>query len=186
MRDRLAVRALALSLLILASGALCAQKVKVEYDHGADFSKFKTYAWTDGTPAVNPVWDQLIMATIGSELEARGLRRVEAKDADLLVAYHVAGDLSLNVALSFHPVSVYPADGTPLTGVVWYSGTTGGTARYIKKGMLAVHLFDREKHSLVWAATAKDPVKETPQKRVEQLNKVADKLFADFPPKPKP
>ena len=44
--DKLAVRALVLSLLSLASGALFAQKVTVEPDHAVDSSRFKTYAWT--------------------------------------------------------------------------------------------------------------------------------------------
>ena len=183
--DKLAVRTLVVSLLILASGALFAQKVKVEHDPAVDFSGFKTYAWTDGTPSPNPVWHQVIAATISSELEAKGLRRAAAKDADLLVAYHAAGNTDLNVAQNFHPVYGSPAAlPPPVTSGPWYAGTMGGTARYIRQGVLAVHLFDRRRQELVWAATAKDPVRETPKKRVEQLNKTVEKMFRDFPPKP--
>lgn len=169
--------------LLLASGALCAQKVKVEHDPAADFSRYKTYAWTDGTPAPNPAWHQLIEATISSELEAKGLKRVEAKDADLLVTYHAAGSAGLNVAQNYHPVYNTPAGlPPPVSSGPWYAGAMGGTSRYIKKGMLAVHLFDRQKQGLVWAASAKDPIKETPKKRVEQLNQAVEKMFARFPP----
>lgn len=165
---------------VLLVGAVSGQKVKVDYDHATDFSKFRTYAWTDGTPSPNPVWDQVIQITFSSELEAKGLKRVEAKDADLLVAYHAASDTDLNVALTFQAVINYPSGG------LWYAGPMGGSARYIKKGTLAVHLFDRQKQQLVWSATAQDPVKETPKKKVDQLNKAADKMFSDFPPKPDP
>jgi len=170
--------ALAVPALLLASVVLSAQKVKVEHDPAADFSKYKTYAWTDGTPSPNPVWDQVIQATFGSELEDKGLKRVEAKDADLLIAYHAAAETDLNVAATFQVVYVYSSDG------MWYAGNLGGSARYIKKGTLAVHLFDRQKKQLVWSATAKEPVADTPKKKVEQLNKVADKMFAAFPPPP--
>lgn len=164
--------------LLLASLALFAQKVTVQHDPAADFSKYKTYAWTDGTPSPNPVWDQVIQATFSSELEDKGLKRVEPKDADLLIAYHAAGQTNLNVAQSFQVVYVYPSYG------MWYSGGLGGSARYIRKGTLAVHLFDRQKKQLVWSATAKEPVADTPKKKVEQLNKAADKMFAAFPPPP--
>lgn len=178
-------RAWVASVLLLASGAVRAQKVKVEHDHAADFSSFKTYAWTDGTPSPHPLWHRVMEATISSELEAKGLRRVEAKDADLLVAYHAAGNTGLNVAQNFHPVYNTPAGlPPPVSSGPWYSGGTGGTARYVKQGTLAVHLFDRRKQVLVWAASAKDPVKETPKKRVEQLNQAVEKMFAGFPPKP--
>src|SRR5574341_977897 len=159
-----------LCLAVLAAASLLAQKVKVERDPAVDLSRFKTYAWTDGTPAPNPAWHQVIEATITSELEAKGLRRAAPKDADLLVAYHVAGGTGINVADNFPPVTSGP----------WYAGTMGGTARYVKQGTLAVHLFDREKQQLAWAATAKDPVKETPKKRVEQLNKAVQKMFPGF------
>ena len=36
-----------LFLLLLAASAAWAQKVDVDWDRDADFSRFKTYAWTD-------------------------------------------------------------------------------------------------------------------------------------------
>ena len=182
-----AVRVLTLSLLLFASSALFAQKIKVEHDHATDFSKFKTYAWTEGTPSPSPVWHQVIEATISSELEAKGLRRVAAEDADLLVAYHAASNTDFNIAQNYHPVYNAPAGlPPPVTSGPWYAGTMGGTARLVRKGTLAVHLFSKEKQALVWAATARDPIWETPKKRIEQLNQAVDKMFRDYPPKPDP
>src|SRR5579885_2608620 len=68
-----------------------AQDVKVDWDHHADFSGFKTYAWEPGTPARNPLWDQRITRAIDEQLEAKGLQKVSPEaNPDLVVIYHAA------------------------------------------------------------------------------------------------
>ncbi len=78
--------------LLIPMGVL-AQKVATDYDHAANFSGFKTYAWAKGTPAKNGLMDQRIVAGIDSHLSAKGLQKVDNPEtADILVIYHVATD----------------------------------------------------------------------------------------------
>jgi uncharacterized protein DUF4136 len=77
--------------LAMASAAF-AQKIKTGYDKSAEFSGFKTYAWTEQQPSpIQPLVATMIVADIDHELSAKGLRKVE-KDPDVLVSYYAGGD----------------------------------------------------------------------------------------------
>ena len=62
-----------------------AQKVKVGYDKGVDFSKYKTYTWQE--PAMPPTRPHLYATVIGSvdgELHSKGLSRID-QNGDLIL-----------------------------------------------------------------------------------------------------
>ena len=60
------------------AATLAAQKVKVGYDKGVDFSKFKTYTRLEpSTPPTRPVLYKFGVNSIDSELSAKGLQRVD-------------------------------------------------------------------------------------------------------------
>jgi len=61
----------------------------VHYDHGVDFTRFKTYSWIEGEPSNNPMADQQIVLTVDKQLMAKGLRRVD-QGGDLNVAYYAS------------------------------------------------------------------------------------------------
>ena len=46
--------------LLMLTAAVQAQKVKVNYDKKADFSRYKTYSWDVGMPAIQPEVDKYI------------------------------------------------------------------------------------------------------------------------------
>jgi hypothetical protein len=65
----------------------------------------------------------------------------------------------------------------------WSTGyAISATTRLIRKGMLAIEFFDVKNHGLVWIGTAKVTLEETQNKRLDQLDKSLDKLFAGYPP----
>ena len=76
------------------AAAAFAQKVTVEFDQAADFSKYKTFAIRDGqlnskNPALNSeLVRKQIDADIQRNLTARGLTMVASGPADLNVRYH--------------------------------------------------------------------------------------------------
>jgi hypothetical protein len=86
------------SVVLLASLNGLAQKVTIDFDKGTDFSRPKTYAWIKGTPASNPKLDLYIMGVGDHQLEQKGLTKVEAKDADLLITYHAASHGEINTS----------------------------------------------------------------------------------------
>src|SRR4029453_437336 len=89
-------------LTLLATMAL-AQSVTYDYDRAADFSKYKTYAWTRGTELADPLNHARIVRAIDDALGAKGLARVESSASpDVLVAYHASFDRNLEITGSAH------------------------------------------------------------------------------------
>src|SRR5574341_1170619 len=82
--------------LLLAGGSALAQEVRVDFDKGADFSKYKTFAWAKGAPAGNPLVHQRIVAGIEAQLMAKGLRKVES-NPDIVVLYTAATDTQVSI-----------------------------------------------------------------------------------------
>lgn len=80
-------------LILLAASGGWAQKVTVEFDQAADFSRYKTFAIRDGqlnskNPALNSeLVKKKIEADIARDLSARGLEMTTGR-SDLNVRYH--------------------------------------------------------------------------------------------------
>jgi hypothetical protein len=79
---------LLLTLFVFSAPAV-AQKIKVDYDKSADFSKFKTFSWTRGAPPTNPLINQIIIDGVEQSLTAKGLTKVN-DGGDLLISVAVA------------------------------------------------------------------------------------------------
>ena len=163
-----------LVLAFLAAQGARAQKVTVEFDQNADFSKYKTFALRKGelnsnNPALNSelVKDQ-IDADIVRDLTARGLTKVDGP-ADLNVVYHFG-------AARRTEVEAYPAG--------WY----GWGTRYVRvpyaEGTLVIDLRDPSTKSLVWRAIASED-KSDPSKIQGKLDSMVKKSIEKFPPKKK-
>jgi len=159
--------------LLAAQGAR-AQKVTVEFDQNADFSKYKTFALRKGelnsnNPALNSelVKDQ-IDGDIVNNLMKRGLTRVDGP-ADLNVVYHFG-------AARRTQVEAYPAG--------WY----GWGTRYVRvpyaEGTLVIDLRDPATKSLVWRAIANED-KSDPSKIQGKLDDMVKKSIEKYPPKKK-
>jgi Domain of unknown function (DUF4136) len=174
-----------LVLLVCAVPSISAQKVKVTYDKNEDFSKFKTYAWVAGTPVASPQWNTLIRDNIDSHLKEKGLAEIaDPKSADLLVNYHAASNTDLQLNQATDPTyAMY--GGTPLPGdTPFSSGTIDSSVAYaVRKGTLAVHLFDRQQHKMVWVGKATGAVADTTQKKMKQVDKIMTEMFDKYPPK---
>ena len=96
-RNCLTTLALTVLLGLLATPAqLRAQKTSYDHDPSADFSRFRTYAWTQGTPAPEAFLHQRIVAAIDSQLAAKGLTRSDA-NPDLYVTYHTVMDVQKSI-----------------------------------------------------------------------------------------
>jgi hypothetical protein len=177
------LRGLLLSMVlgVLLAGAASAQKVTLDYDKKTDFSKFKTYAWVDGTPARQQIWHHCIVGAFDEELKAKGLKPAPADQADLLIAYHVAVDTDLNVADLYMPSVTYSSGPTSLA---YYSTAmqSGSVGRWIKKGTMMVDVVVRERKEVVWRALSALTLKETNAKRIKQVNELITKVMEKYPP----
>jgi len=164
-------------IVLLAASAALAQKVDVDWDRDADFSKFKTYAWTDSKHPAQGLWAQRVMDSVNTKLTAAGLTKVDASaHPDLEVVY--------NAGIKEHTVvEDYDYGYRP-----WWSWYGPPVPRYStsyveKQGTLIVDLVDNSNKQMVWRGVARDTLADNSDKNLKNFNKAMDKMFKSFPPK---
>jgi hypothetical protein len=174
--------------IALASGPLLAQKVGYNFDQRADFSRYHTYRWVDvgQHSELDSLTQQQIRSAVDDELAAKGLRRVEDDSSDLAIGFQT----SLSQEKELSTVSSGWGYG-PGWGSSWYGYGAAGmassttTSSTITVGTLALDMYDTSTKNLVWRGIATKTVDTTPDpaKRTKRLQKGAEKLLKDYPPK---
>jgi hypothetical protein len=167
--DGMRYRILGIALLMILAAPAAMAGIDVDYDESADFGKYRTYAWAEGTPAPLPATEKMIVAAIERELQAQGLRPAAGADADLYV------------------ISVTFADTTGgVTGGYYYShsyhvGVVTSDVRVVTTGTLMIDLVDARENRIVWRAMAREIVKENRAKLGKKIDKVVGKMFRKYP-----
>ena len=162
--------------LIASAGFLTsvfAQKVQIESDGGADFSKYKTFAIRSGRlesrePSLNSdLVRKQIDGSIKKYMEAKGLTFVSEGPANLNVRYTLGSPRRVET-------EAYPA------------GWRGWGTRIVKvpytEGTLVIDLHDPKAQSLVWRAIARDEQSD-PSKIEPKLDAMVRKAVDKYPPK---
>lgn len=160
--------------MLLAALAALAQKITIEFDQAADFTRYKTFAIRDGqlnskNPALN---SELVKKQIDDDirkfLTARGLQMVSGP-SDLNVRYRFG-------AARRTEVDAYPA------------GWRGWGTRVVRvpytEGTLVIDLRDPKTRGLVWRAIASEN-KGDAAKIQGKLDDMVRKSLEKYPPKPK-
>jgi len=158
--------------LVAAHGAL-AQKVTVESDRAADFSKYKTFAIRNGqlnskNAALNSdLVKKQIEADIAGGLSAKGLMEVTTGPADLNVRYTFGSARKIET-------EAYPAG--------WYGWGTRIVRVPYAEGTLVIDLRDPTTRSLVWRGISSE--EKTDAVKIEgKLDKMVKKALDKYPPK---
>jgi hypothetical protein len=165
----------------------CAQKVRVGYDKGTDFLKFKTYIWGEPTmPVTRPLLYASIVGSIDLELKAKGLVKVE-RDCDLVLIPAGGMEYGLNQAASAPILPTYGSqpviDSTNWTGP---AGPSNLMAPYVPEGTFVLTVVDRVSNKVIWTGTVKEKLDiENKTKSLERIDKAIVKLLKQFPPKKK-
>jgi hypothetical protein len=172
------------ALLGLLALPLAAQKIGHNFDQDTDFSKFKSYKWVEiKTPQqVDQITAGQISAALDKAMAAKGLQKTDSDSADLYVGYQV-GLQNEQQLTTFN-------NGGWGYGPRWGGGMGGmatTTTSTITTGVLTVDMYEAAAKKLVWRGTASDTVdgKNSPEKRVKKLDKAAEKLMKNYPPKKK-
>jgi hypothetical protein len=167
------MKSLVLSLLIVLSAF--AQKVEIESDQAADFSRFKSFAIQPGrlnsqNPSLNSdLIRKRIDADIQKYLEAKGLSFVPSGKADLNVWYTLG-------AMRKTELEAYPAG--------WRGWGTRVVRVPFTEGTLVIDLRDTSTRSLVWRAIARED-KSDASKIEGKLDDMVRKSIDKYPPKAK-
>ncbi len=78
-----------LGVILLIAVTALANKITTDYDHKADFTKYKTFSWMRKPATNDPLMKGRIVQDVNDELQRRGLRLVE-ENGDLNLAAHAA------------------------------------------------------------------------------------------------
>ncbi len=178
MNTRAGLSALVLLAVVALAAGVHAQRTSYDFDKTVQFSRFKTYAWRQGTPAGEPFLDKRIVSAIDDQLAAKGLTRNDGSP-DLYVLYHVA--LGVQKSINGTASGIGPGYG-------WRAGgldTFNARINELPVGALVIDLADAARLELVWRGMG---VKEIdidakPEKRDAAIVKAVAKILMNFPPK---
>jgi hypothetical protein len=141
---------------LLAGSPALAQKVIVDSNPVAAFASYRTYTWTVGTPAANPLAEQRIHALVDQQLAAKGFSKATA-GPDVVIATHVVTkeEKQLNV--------------NDFGGFGWgygygFGGSRTASVDTYTVGTLAVDIYDAKTKMLVWRGTGTDTMSSKPEK----------------------
>jgi hypothetical protein len=162
-----------LILSLFAAHVALAQKVTVEFDQAADFSKYRTFAIRSGqlnskNAALNSeLVKKQIETDIARDLGARGLMEVTSGPSDLNVRYTFGSARKVET-------EAYPAG--------WYGWGTRIVRVPYAEGTLVIDLRDPTTRSLVWRGISSEE-KSDPSKIEGKLDKMVKKALDRYPPK---
>lgn len=183
---RSAAAALLLALFTLACSSV---QVTTDFEPGADFSAFQTYAWwPEGPPPASeggradpryqsPLADARVRRAVDQQLAVKGFRKAAAgEEPDIFVNYH----LSIESKMDVYTVNRY-------YGYGWGIGVPETRTVQYDEGTLVIDVGDRRRKQLVWRGVGRGRVRDNPSR--EQLDKDVDQavmeILAGFPPTPK-
>jgi len=162
-----------------------AQKVRTDYAHGTDFSKYKTYKWVkiSDNPDLNQLMDQRITGAFEAELAKEGLTKAE-DNPDVLIGYQAAVTHQTQL-------NTYSSD---MGGAGWGYGARWGygwggsststtTSSTIRNGTLVLDMMDPKEKQLIFRGVATDTLSDKPEKNIKKIQKAAAKIFEKYPPK---
>jgi len=164
-------------LILLSSTLAFAQKTEIDFDRKADFANYHTYMWEKSPNPAKGEWDQRIVDAIDKQLEAKGLKKVDA-NPDMWVVYSNSVKDEKQVVGGGYGLS-------PSWG--WNNGT--GPAFHstfiTKVGTLVVELADTKNKQALWRGSVSNTIYDNTNKNIKNLDKSVTKLFKDYPPKEK-
>ena len=170
------VQVLGVAVLLLLTG--CASPVLVDYQSGAGFAQYGTYAFKPpGQDAAESLDGQRVRSAVKPLMQARGFELVDAGNADLLLHHRVKETRRVeSTGFAFGFGYGYDHVGVGL-------GTVP-EVREIREGRLVLELVDRATDEVVWRAESRHDLNPdvTGEKRRERIEKLVGQMFEHFPP----
>lgn len=160
-------------------------KVNQDYDPQASLSAYRSWQWRDADQpptgdirSDNPLLDQRIRQAVTNHLQDRNIRHASA-NPDIYLTYHLAIEsriqsdtyyTTMGVGRYYHP---------------WYGGVgTETRIRQYDESRLTIDIHAAATGSLLWRGVGTYRLKnyKTPQDAAVDIQKVVDRILAQFPP----
>ena len=182
---RLSFLAAVVALGLMLPAVALAQKTSFDFDKAADFTLYKTYTLKDGTKVGDPLIDKRLVDAIGVELAAKGLTRNDT-NPDVVVVYHVAFDKKQDIS-TFSTGMSYGPYGYGWGGGWGGMGVTDVRVIEILQGTLIIDVADAKKNQIVFRGMGvkEVDVQAKAEKRDKNISQAVNKIFKNYPPKPK-
>jgi hypothetical protein len=155
-----------------------AQKTHIDWDKGANFANYHTYAWETSPNPAKGDWNQRIINLIDQQLQAKGLTKVDSKP-DMWAVYSNSVRNEKDVVGVGYGLG--PAWGWNNSGADPVSHESFVT----RVGTLVVELADTKNKQLLWRGSVSDTITDNDNKNINNLDKSVAKLFKEYPPKEK-
>ncbi len=151
-------------LLAVVAAPVAAQTygVTVTADKTTDFTRFKTYAWDSGWPALNEAVRTQIVAAVDRELAALGFQKKDAGPSDVLVTY----------------ATVWRTD-VDLTSKAARDKKAGGDQQQV--GTLVVIMMEPGTRKQIFRARGDKPIEIDPAKIKPVVDGTVAEMFAKYP-----
>lgn len=184
-------RTIVLWVLACIAAPSFAQRIRIDFDHKNDFSRYKTYSWAASQQQQfpNQIMQERIVRMVEEALAARQLKRVD-KGGDILVDYQV--DVAAEPQFTTFTNGIGPAWGPGWGsgwgpgwgwGSGWNSSVSTTTTETLWLGTLVIDLVDSRKKQLVFQGTSTDTLSSRPEKNTRRFKRGIDKIFGRYPPR---
>jgi Domain of unknown function (DUF4136) len=174
------------ALLLASSVFALADNVRIDYDHRANFTQYRTYSWGSVHTCI-PFYVTRIKQAVDKQLQDEGWQLV-SKDASVTI---FASDKLHNQKES---QTMYEGMGGGWGGT-WgwggwgWGGNPGGfmdattTTSKEKVGTLVIDVFDGDSKNLLWRGLSTEDLTTNASKNTKSLDGDIEKMFKNFPPK---
>jgi hypothetical protein len=180
------MKKLMLTLALALLGACASMKTSWDYDPAVNFGQFKTYAWVSQKADaagyhLDGLMDSRVRTAVEVELAHKGMMKVDAASADMLVNYLTKIDKQIDVD-TFNTHYGYNPYHWGWAGSV----QTQTVVREYEVGTLIVDLVDNKSSQLVWRGSFADTVRDNkpPQEKERLINQAVASIMMNYPPKP--
>ena len=163
------------SLLSFSTIRSFAANITTDYDHSADFARYKTYSWLK-VQAGDSLWEDRIKRDIDAQLAAKGWTEVNSNASATIAAFRsTQNQQSLE--------TFYDGFGG---GWRWRGfggeGMATTTTDITKVGTLVVDIFDSKTQKLLWRGKESSDLSSKPEENEKSLAKDIASMFKRFPP----
>src|SRR6516164_5789813 len=157
-------------LVCLASSLMLAQQVSVNYNHGASFAQYHTYAWAgqNQNRIANSILAQVAQQDIDNAMSQKGLQKVdEPQNPDLILT--ASGGEKEQTSYN-------------MWGMRGIGGGMGGISpQQNVEATLVVSLYNLKAKELVWRGIAQDTLNTNGNKNQQLVEKAIQKMFKQWP-----
>jgi len=177
-----------LFVVFVAPSVALGQKINVDWEPGANFLLYRTYAWGEcGDPGELRLWQPRIMQDIESQLAARGFRKAPpGQQPDVIISYR--SDVEERASFVEYDYGYGPGWGLgpalgwgPSWGWDWNGGPVTVEPVVEQKFELTVEIVDARQNQLLWRGDATDNLSHKPEKTARRLRRAVEKLFRNYP-----